>query len=238
MGRWPPMRTSFPSPGRRRATPESRWCSSSRTRRGQAHDAAALVRVDYEPRPAAIGFEQALAVGCAPRLGRSAGQRVLRVGGRRRRRRRGGVRPRRARHARGGRQQPDRPGVHGAALGRRGVRPGHIPLDAPGRMPVGPRHARRSRPRAWGSGPSGCASSCPTPAVASAPAAACTRSTRCSWLPPGGWGDPSSGRPSARRRSWPITRRAITCCAASWPSTATADSRRCARASTGATAPI
>ena len=67
MGRWPPMRTSFPSPGRRRATPESRWCSSSRTRLGQAHDAAALVRVDYEPRPAAIGFEQALAVD-APRV--------------------------------------------------------------------------------------------------------------------------------------------------------------------------
>ena len=34
---------------------------------GQAHDAAALVRVDYEPRPAAIGFEQALAVE-APRV--------------------------------------------------------------------------------------------------------------------------------------------------------------------------
>ena len=34
---------------------------------GQAHDAAALVRVDYEPRPAAIGFEQALAVD-APRV--------------------------------------------------------------------------------------------------------------------------------------------------------------------------
>ena len=34
---------------------------------GQAHDAAALVRVDYEPRPAVIGFEQALAVD-APRV--------------------------------------------------------------------------------------------------------------------------------------------------------------------------
>jgi carbon-monoxide dehydrogenase large subunit len=34
---------------------------------GQAHDAAALIRVDYEPRPAAIGFEQALAVD-APRV--------------------------------------------------------------------------------------------------------------------------------------------------------------------------
>ena len=34
---------------------------------GQAHDAAALVRVDYEPRPAAIGFEQALALD-APRV--------------------------------------------------------------------------------------------------------------------------------------------------------------------------
>ena len=34
---------------------------------GQAHDAAELVTVDYEPRPAAIGFEQALAVD-APRV--------------------------------------------------------------------------------------------------------------------------------------------------------------------------
>jgi len=34
---------------------------------GQAHDAAALVRIDYEPRPAVIGFEQALAVD-APRV--------------------------------------------------------------------------------------------------------------------------------------------------------------------------
>ena len=235
MGRWPPMRTSFPSPGRRRATPESRWCSSSRTRLARP-DAAALVRVDYEPRPAAIGFEQALAVDTPRVWDDRPGNVSFEWEGDA-----GAVEAAFARAAHVTRVEVVNNRIAPVFMEPRSAVAEYDPGASRWTLRVGCQSAHGMRAvlvHVMGIGPERLRVVVPDTGGGFGARAACTRSTRCCWLPPGGWGDPSSGRPSARRRSWPITRRAITCCAASWPSTATADSRQCARASTGATAPI
>ena len=89
----------------------------------QAEDAAELVRIDYEPLPAAIDIEQALAAHAPLVWSDRPEQRVVRVGGRRPGRRGRRVRASGARRAGHPRQQSHCAGLPRAAIRHRRVRP-------------------------------------------------------------------------------------------------------------------
>ena len=166
----------------------------------EAQDAAELVRVDYEPRAAAIGLDQALAPD-APLVwdDRPSNVSFEWEGGDRR-----AVEAAFARAAHVARVEVVNNRIAPVFMEPRSAVAEYDPAAARWTLRVGCQSAHGLRAvlaHVMGIEPERLRVVVPTPGVASARAAACTRSTRCSWSPPAGWAGLSSGRPSARKRS-------------------------------------